>query len=86
MRQVNNMLKEHLDVFVVAYLDNILIYLRTLKEYRKHVRMILQIFKENEVHLAPAKAEQYKEEVEFFGIIVGANKTYMLKDKVKAVL
>ena len=51
------MLKEHLDVFVVAYLDDILIYSKTLKEHKEHVYTVLQIFKENEVHLAPAKAE-----------------------------
>jgi len=46
----------------------------------------LEIFKQNNVRLAPHKAEWCKEEVEFLGVIVRANRVRMLKDKVKAVL
>jgi hypothetical protein len=40
---VNNVLREHLDIFVIAYLDDILIYSRSEEEYRKHVRTILKL-------------------------------------------
>ena len=39
---VNLVLREHLDQFVLAYLDNILIYSETLEEYKKHVRTVLK--------------------------------------------
>jgi hypothetical protein len=31
------MLREHLDLFIIVYLDDILIFLDTLKEYKKYV-------------------------------------------------
>jgi len=31
---INNVLQEHLDAFVIAYLDNILIYSVILKEHK----------------------------------------------------
>jgi hypothetical protein len=40
---VNNMLREYLDIFVIAYLDNILIYSRSEEEYRKYVRTVLKL-------------------------------------------
>ncbi len=49
------MLREHLNTYVIAYLDDILIYSKSLKEHREHVRSILTILKNNDVHLALAK-------------------------------
>jgi hypothetical protein len=80
------MLRKHLNVFVVAYLNNVLIYSKTHKDYQQHVRKVLEIFKRNSVKLAPYKAEWFKEEVEFLKVIVGVNKVCMLEDKIKAVL
>ena len=40
-RFINDTLREHLDVFCTAYLDDILIYSRTRKEHLNHVRKIL---------------------------------------------
>ena len=34
---INNVLREHLDKFVYAYMDDILIYSRTMEEHVKHV-------------------------------------------------
>jgi hypothetical protein len=31
------MLYKHLDVFVVVYLNNVLIYLKSFKEHKKHI-------------------------------------------------
>jgi hypothetical protein len=37
------MLWEHLNIFVIAYLDNILIYSKNKKEYVEHVRTVLRL-------------------------------------------
>ena len=39
---INHMLREHLDQFVVAYLDDILIFSETLEEHEEHVEKVLQ--------------------------------------------
>ena len=38
----NDVFREYLDQFVVVYLDDILIYSNTLKEHKRHVRMVLE--------------------------------------------
>jgi len=37
-RRINSVLGEHLDEFIMAYLDNIIIYLDSEEEYEKHVK------------------------------------------------
>ena len=36
------MLGEHLDKFIIAYLDNIIIYSNSKEEYFKYIKQILQ--------------------------------------------
>jgi len=38
---MNDTLQEYLDIFCVCYIDNILIYSRTLKEHKEQVRKVL---------------------------------------------
>jgi len=38
---INNVLRKYLDMFVVVYLDDILVYSKTYKEHVQHVRLIL---------------------------------------------
>lgn len=39
---INDTLREYLDVFCTAYLDDILIYSETLEEYQEHVEKVLK--------------------------------------------
>jgi len=40
-RRINSVLGEHLDEFVMVYLDNIIIYLNSKEEHEKHVKWVL---------------------------------------------
>ena len=46
---INDVLRNYLDIFVVAYLDDILIYLESLKDYAEHVKIVLRAL--NKAHL-----------------------------------
>ena len=37
-RRINYILGEYLDDFIMAYLDNIIIYLNSKKEYKKYIK------------------------------------------------
>jgi hypothetical protein len=39
---MNKVLSDYLDIFCIAYLDDILIYSDNLKQHRNHVQLILE--------------------------------------------
>ena len=56
---INNILKEHLNVFVIIYLDNILLYLKNEKDYKKHVKQILNTLKKVNLRIILVKSQFY---------------------------
>jgi hypothetical protein len=54
---VNNMLREHLDIFVVIYLDDILIYSQNEKEYKEYVYKILTLLQQYYLLVDPDKCK-----------------------------
>jgi transposase InsO family protein len=82
---INNVLREHLDIFVIAYLDDILIYSQNEKEHKEHVRTILTLLQQHSLLVDPDKCNWHQEEVEFLGCIVGKNGVKMSPDKIQVV-
>jgi hypothetical protein len=54
---VNNMLQEHLDIFVVTYLDNILIYSQSKKEHKEYIYKILTLLQQHYLLVDPDKCK-----------------------------
>jgi len=82
---INNVLREHLDIFVIAYLDDILIYSENKRDHVKHVRTVLKCFKKAKLRLRPEKCEFHKEEVKFLGFTVNTTGVKISQEKIKVV-
>jgi hypothetical protein len=52
---INNIFRKYLDDFIVAYLNDILIYLKTKKEHVKHVTAVLKALKKANMRINNAK-------------------------------
>ena len=82
---INNVLQVHLDKTVVVYLNNILVFLKTLEEHIPHVTEVLECLDEADLQLKPKKCEWHKEEVEFLGFVVGRNGVKISNKKIQVV-
>ena len=83
---VNNALQEYLDVFVTAYLDNLLVYTNgTLKEHQEHIRKVFWKLKEYKLMLNPDKYKFHKDTVEYLGFIISRNGIVIDPIKVKVL-
>ena len=82
---VNNILCKYLNLFYIAYLNNILIYSKNRELHTKHIRLVLKALKVKDLKLKLEKCKFYKIEVEFFRYIVTIEELKMDSKKVKEV-
>jgi len=83
---VNDTLHEFLDQFCVCYIDDILIYSKTAKEHREHVRKVLQNLKEVGLCIKPEKCEFLVQKTAFLGFLVSEAGIEIDPEKVNLVL
>jgi hypothetical protein len=83
---VNNVLHEYLDIFTIAYLDDILVFSRNKEEHVGHVKKVLGALQEAGLLVKPEKCEFHKDSVEFLGFILTLEGIKMDKKKVAAIV
>jgi hypothetical protein len=72
---INDILKYYLDVLIMAYLDNILIFSDNLDEHQKHILKVLEALSKVGLHLKPEKCEFHQWEVKYLGFIISTSET-----------
>src|SRR5438046_1781898 len=83
---INHVLYNHLDKFVIAYLDNILIFSETEKKHEKHVKKVLKKFQKKRLYLKSEKYKFHKQQIEYLKHIVMIEELKMNLKKIKAVI
>jgi len=79
-------LGEYLDEFVMAYLDDIIIYLNSEEEHKKHVKWVLQRLYDKEIPIAIEKCEFHTIKTDFIGFIIKLGRISMDPKKIKAIV
>jgi len=82
---INDLFSDMLDVCVVIYLDNILIYLENLDNHQKYVKEILGQLKGNRLYVSLEKREFHRDQVEFLNYILSLEGLQMDEDKVQVI-
>ena len=80
------MLKKHLDKFIIAYLDNIIIYFKIKKEHYKYIKWVLQRLTNKRMPVAIKKCELHTIKIKFCRFIIELKKLSINLKKIKAVL
>ena len=85
-RLKNNTFKDELDTFISVYLDDILVFSRTVEEHLKHVHIALEKLRKAKTYGRLHKCEFFKTHVECLGFDVSAQGIMPSPEKVKAVV
>ena len=83
---INNKLHNFLNVFIIVYIDNILIYLFTLSKHWRHVQMIFEQLQEIDLQCDIKKCKFYMTEMMYFRLIVFQKKFKMNLIKIKIII
>jgi hypothetical protein len=84
-RMIQSVLKGGLDVFCGAYLDEIIVYSRTLKEHCEHVCWVLQQLANYQLIAKMSKCEWGKPEVQFLGFLVSKDGIRITPEHIEAI-
>ena len=82
---MNHIFRDMLDLGVVIFMDDIMIYASTRQEHDQIVLEVLRRLRENRLCLSPDKCEWARPQIEFLGYLVSGNGVEMTNDKVKTI-
>ena len=63
MSLMNVIFKPYLDLFVIVFIDDILVYSKSKKEHEEHLRMVLEMLREKKLYVKFSKCEFWLDSV-----------------------
>ncbi len=84
-RMINEVLRQETDNFVVVYLDDIVIYSRTLEDNKRHTHQVLQKLLNAKLLVEPEKSQFHVQEITFLGFVIRPGEIGMEPEKITAV-
>ena len=67
---MNGVFRKYVDKFVIVFLDEILIYSKTKEEHEEHLRLVMQVLKERQLHAKLSKCYFYQGRIHYLGHII----------------
>jgi hypothetical protein len=83
---MNKVFMEYLDKFLVVFIDDNLIFSKMKEEHEKHLRMVLEKLRSNQLYAKFSKCKFWLTEIAFLGHVTSAGGISVDPSKVKDVL
>ena len=85
-KRINSILGKYLDEFIMAYLNNIIIYSNGKKEHFQYIKQVLQRLADKKMLVAIKKYEFYITKTKFYRFIVELKKLSIDLKKIKVII
>ena len=85
MSLMNEIFKPYLDLFVIVFIDYILIYSKSRKKREEHLRIVLEVLREKRLYAKFSKCEFWLDSVSFLGLVFSKDRVMVDPSKIEAV-
>ena len=85
MSLMNGIFKPYLDLFVIVFIDDILIYSKSRKEHEEHLKIVLELLREKRRYAKFSKCEFWLDSVSFLGHVVSKDGVMVDPSYIEAV-
>lgn len=85
MDLMNRMCKPYLDKFVIVFIDDILIYSKSKEEREEHLRLILELLRQEKLYSKFCKCEFWIPKVQFLGHVIDSKGVHVDPAKIEAI-
>jgi hypothetical protein len=86
MSLMNGVFREYLDTFIQVFIDDILIYSRTMKEHDEHLHLVLQCLREHKLYGKLSKCSFYQSKIHYLGHVISVKGIAVDLAKVEAIM
>jgi len=82
---INHVFHDALDLYCMAYLDDVLIFSRTREEHTRHVHDVIRRLRDTGLQIDMNKSEFYTKKTKYLGLIISTEGISMDTEKVTAI-
>ena len=86
MDLMNRVFHEYLDLFVIVFIDDILIFSKSMEEHKEHLRIVFPIFREKKLYAKFNTCEFWLDQVVFLGHVISKAGISVDPSKVEAMV
>jgi hypothetical protein len=83
---MNNVLSKFLDIFVLVFIDDILIYSKNREEHEEHLKLVIQVLRENQLYDKFSKSDFFQKQVHYLGHVISEEGVAVYPDKIKSIM
>ena len=70
MCMMKNIFSKYLDKFVLVFIDDIIVLMKSKEEHEQHLRIVLRALWEHQLYAKFSKCDFYKPQIQFLGHII----------------
>lgn len=83
---MSNILHRYLDMFVLLFIDEILVYSRNEEKKKEHLKLLLQTLRENKLYGKLSKCEFFKGKTQYLGHVISKEELSVDPEKIDATM